>query len=109
MIQMSTSNHYLSPLHYFLSQPEGVSFKYIDFFLYFTNAELGKLDIAISEVSLRKIFIKRVGLYYNHNPIISRSEFDWILSRNISLTKCKFDFIFPGITTVITQYIYSLN
>ena len=93
---MSSSISYLSSVHYLLEAPEDVSLQSATFLLYFNNIDIAKLDIAISEIKLRKAFNQKVGCFYDHYSILCLPEFDRILNRNISITKCKVDFIFPG-------------
>ena len=60
------------------------------------NKDICKLDIALSELKLRKTFNKKVGIFYDNNSIYHKSELARIVKRNISLTKCKLDFKLSG-------------
>ena len=70
-----------------------------DVFLpYLSNVEIGKLDLIITDVSLRKLYFSFVKEFYLTNKIYDYKELDWILTKNISLTKCHlaFNFHFSG-------------
>ena len=92
---------YKSSLHYLALQPghSGVSFE--DFLLYFSNKDIGKLDLAISETILRNAFHKRLGLFYNHNIITCLGEFKLICTRNLSIQKCNCSGLFDKCTVPI--------
>lgn len=66
------------------------------FFPYLSNREIGKLDSALINFSLRKVFLSKVKDFYLVNKIYTRKELLWILSRNISLTKCHLEFEIKG-------------
>ena len=66
------------------------------FFSYLTNRELGLLDTIITDVNLRQIYFKQAERFYLCNKIQSLDELNWILKRNINITKCHFDFDFEG-------------
>ena len=66
------------------------------FFSYLTNRELGLLDTLISDVNLRQIYWKQAERFYLCNKIQSLEELNWILKRNIHITKCYLDFEFEG-------------
>ena len=93
---MASSLSYSSALHYILLQPEDSNFKCDEFFSHFMNEDIAKLDIAICELDLRKAFNKKVGIFYNSNSILCRSELARIVDREISLIKCKLDFRLSG-------------
>ena len=78
---------YKSSLHYLALQPGHSGLSFEGFLLYFTNKDIGKLDLAISETILRDAFYKRLGSYYNHNEIICFEEFKLISDRHISLER----------------------
>ena len=68
-----------------------------DVFLpYLSNLEIGKLDLIITDVSLRKIYFSLVNSFYMKNTIYDYKELDWILNKQISLTKCHLDFKLKG-------------
>ena len=93
---MASSLSYSSSLHYILLQPEDSNFKCDEFFSHFMNEDIAKLDVAICELDLRKTFNKKVGIFYNSNSIVCRSELARIVERQISLTRCKLDFRLSG-------------
>ena len=82
-------NDYKSSLHYLALQPghSGISFEV--FLLYFSNKDIGRLDLAISETKLRDAFYKRLGSFYNHNEITCLYEFRMIVNRNVALERCQ--------------------
>ena len=82
-------DNYKSILHYLALQPHsGLSFE--EFLLYFSNKDIGKLDLAISETILRDAFHKKLASFYNHNNIITcLGEFKMITNRHVRLEKCK--------------------
>ena len=53
------------------------------FYPYLSNRDIGKLDSALTEISLRKMFLTKVSDFYLVNKIYSKKELDWILTRNI--------------------------
>ena len=62
------------------------SFK--DLFLaYLTNRELGMLDRAITDVNLRKVYLKEASTFYLNNDVESLDELRWIVKRGIPLSK----------------------
>ena len=81
----SFNSSYGSSLHYILLLPVDCTFK--GFLLHFTNEDIAKLDISILESSLRDVFIERLGVFYDNNSILFRSELERIVKRNITLTK----------------------
>ena len=80
---------YKSSLHYIALQPSHSCVSFEEFLLYFTNKDIGKLDQAISETTLRDVFHKRLGSFYNHNEITCLEEFKMIVEGGISLEKCE--------------------
>ena len=62
------------------------------FYPYLSNDDIGKIDSALTDKSLREIYIKQVSKFYLTNSIRSSSELEWIVDRKISLTICRFDF-----------------
>ena len=68
-----------------------------DVFLpYLSNLEIGKLDSILTDVSLRKLYLGLVEEFYLNNKIYDYTELNWLLTRNVSLTKCHLDFSFKG-------------
>ena len=61
-----------------------------------SNLEISKLDLIITDIPLRKLYFSLVDQFYLTNKIYDYKEFDWILSKNISLTKCYLEFGFKG-------------
>ena len=72
---------------HFLFQPSSLCKDYL--ISYLNNSDIVRLDSAISDISLRKLFNKQVGLFYEKNDILSADELEWILRRNIPLTTCR--------------------
>lgn len=103
---MSASLSYKSSLHYIFLQPDDSKFKSDDFFSYLINEDICKLDIALSELKLRRAFHKKVGIFYDTNSIFCRSELARIIHRNVSLTKCNLDFTLSGRATI---YLFMLS
>ena len=69
-----------------------------DIFLPFlSNLEIGKLDLIITDVTSRKLYFTLVNEFYLINKVYDYKELDWILIKNISLTKCHLDFSFKGV------------
>ena len=62
------------------------------FFPYLLNEDIGKLDSALTDKSLRKIYAKHLSKFYLINNIYSPSELEWIIKRGIDLTVCLLDF-----------------
>ena len=79
-------------------------FRYIfeicwDVFLSFlSNFEIGKLDLILSDKSLRKLYFPLVDEFYLTNKIYDYKELDWLLNKNVSLTKCHLEFWVKGET-----------
>ena len=69
--------------------------------LYLSRREISKLDRTITEISLRKLFLSRVGQFYQKNAILSKGELDWLMSRNVKLTSCHLDFDYHCKLTII--------
>ena len=82
-------DNYKSCLHYLALRPHsGLSFE--EFLLHFSNKDIGKLDIAISETILRDTFHKKLASFYNNNNIITcLGEFKMITNHSIGLEKCE--------------------
>ena len=69
----------------------------VNFFLpYLTNLEIGKLDLILTDVSLRKLYFSLANDFYTNNKIYDYKELDWILNKHITLTKCHLEFEFKG-------------
>lgn len=51
------------------------------FYSYLTNRELGKLDSAISDIDLRRIYFKEAGTFYLIYAFESWAELKWIIKR----------------------------
>ena len=86
--RMASRDDYKSSLHYLVLQPVNSGLSFEGFLLYFTNKDVGKLDLAISETTLRDAFNKRLGSFYNHNKISCPGEFEWISCRKLSIERC---------------------
>ena len=85
---MATRDDYKSSLHYLVLQPANSGLSFEGFLLYFTNKNIGKLDIAISETILRDAFHKRLGYFYNHNKITCHGEFELLARRSMPVERC---------------------
>ena len=79
---------YKSILHYLVLQPGHSGLSFEDFLLYFSNNDMGKLDLTISETILRNAFHQRLGSFYNSNEITCIEEFKLLSDRNVSIQKC---------------------
>lgn len=62
------------------------------FFPYLSNLEIGKLDSALTDRNLRELYLDQVSDFYLSNEIYTEEELEWIIIRNISLTKCHLGF-----------------
>ena len=80
---------YKSSLHYLALKPGHSGLSFEDFLLYFSNKDIGKLDLAISETILRDAFYKRLGSFYNSNTITCLEEFEIIVKRGVSMQRCE--------------------
>ena len=65
------------------------------FFPYLSNQEIGKIDLVLTDIKLRRIYLNKVSDFYLTNKIYSFKELQWIFARNMSLTKCHLDFNRP--------------
>ena len=79
---------YKSSFHYLALQPSHSGLLFDEFLLYFSNKDIGKLHLAISETVLRDAFHKRLGSFYDTNIISCWDEFKMIVNRCIFLEKC---------------------
>ena len=66
------------------------------FYPYLSNIEMGKLDSALTNFSLRKVYLSKAKDFYVVNKIYAKGELEWILARHISLTKCHLEFEIKG-------------
>ena len=66
------------------------------FLPYLSNLEIGKFDLILTDVSLRRLYFSLVDEFYLSNKIYDFKELDWILNNNISLTKCHLEFSTRG-------------
>ena len=64
------------------------------FFPYLCNADLGKLDSALTDKSLRELYFSQLNKFYLIREITSLLELEWIIKRGIVLVKCLLDFQF---------------
>ena len=87
---ISSSNKPLSILRYIFQSCWDV------FLPYLSNLEIGKLDLILTDISLRKLYFTLVGEFYLKNKICDYKELDWILHHNISFTKCHLEFTFKS-------------
>ena len=79
---------YIIGLHNLALQPSHSELSFDEFLLYFSNKDIGKLDLAISETILRAAFHQGLGSFYDYNKITCIEEFKMISSRKISLGEC---------------------
>ena len=79
---------YKSILHYLVLQPSSSGLSFDEFLLYFSNKDIGKLDLAIPESILRDAFLKRLAYFYNNNRITCFEELRMIANRHVSIEKC---------------------
>ena len=69
-----------------------------DIFLPFlSNLEIGKFDVILTDISLRKLYFSLVNSFYMINKVYDYKELDWILTKNIALTKCHLAFEIKGV------------
>ena len=85
---MALKSDYKSSLHYLALQPNNLEHPFDEFLLYFSNKDIGRLNLAISETILRNEFIKGLNLFYKNNEITCQDEFKMIVNHNISFEKC---------------------
>ena len=88
---------YKSSLHYLALQPGHSGLSFENFLLYFTNNDIGKLDLAISETILRNVFLIRLGSFYRKNKITCVEEFKMVALRGLSLSTCDARMVAIGI------------
>ena len=81
-------DNYKSCLHYLALQPGHSGLSFEDFLLYFSNKDIGKLDVAISETILRDVFHIRLGAFYKNKVISCIDELKMVANRKVSLEKC---------------------
>ena len=62
------------------------------FFPYLSNLEIGLIDSVLTDIPLRKVYLKKVSDFYVVNKIYSFKELKWILNRNLPLVKCHMHF-----------------
>ena len=66
------------------------------FFPYLSNQDISKLDLALTDINLRKEFFKGVSEFYLVNNIYSIEELKWIVIKNVNMIKCHLDFDLIG-------------
>ena len=81
--------NYKSILHYLVLQPSHSGLSFGEFLLYFSNKDIGKIDLTISETILRDAFHQRLGSFYNNNEITCFGEFMMIAKNGVSLEICR--------------------
>ena len=62
------------------------------FYRYLSKNDVGRIDSALTEKSLRAIYLKQVRKFYLVNYIKSFDDLKWILRRGIDLTVCRLIF-----------------
>ena len=93
---MALKNDYKSSLHYLVLQPGHSGIFFEEFLLFFSNKDIGKLDITISETILRNAFHQRLGSFYNKNIITCMGEFKMIANNLVPLEKCNASSVYVG-------------
>ena len=81
-------DNYKSSLHYLALQTAHSGLSFEEFLLYFSNKDIGKLDLAISETSLRQAFYESLGSFYNHYIISCLGELRMLANRKVSIGMC---------------------
>ena len=66
------------------------------FLPFLSNLEIGKFDLILTDVSLRKLYFGLVDEFYLSNKIYDYKELDWVLNNHISLIKCDLEFWVKG-------------
>ena len=61
-------------------------------FPYLSLNDICKLDIAVTEKSLREVYFSRLGTFYTTHSIYSANELEWILKRGVKLAVCRLEF-----------------
>ena len=72
------------------------------FYLYLSNDDIGKIDSALTDKSLRELYFKEVSKFYLTNSICSFGELEWIMKRGIDLTVCRLAFEHEGTTNTMS-------
>ena len=86
--EMDLKDSYQSILHYLILQPKHSGTSLGSFLLYFTNKDISKLHLALSETPLRDAFYQSLGSFYNKNTITCTSELNSISNHSLVLEKC---------------------
>ena len=79
-----------SVLDYWLQLSQEPNQDFIRLLDYLSERDLGRLEIALSEIDIRNLFINQLKSYYESNEIVvaqlehSKSHLDWILSRGLN-------------------------
>ena len=79
------------------------------FYPYLLNEDIGKIDSALAEKSLRELYFKQVSKFYLKNSIRMAAELAWIMKRDVDLAICRLDFdhnpsaTHQGITHLLTN------
>ena len=66
------------------------------FFPYLSQQDIGKLDTALTDKSLRKMYFTRLNKFCDTYSIDSPIELEWVMKRGIDLTICYLDFDCKG-------------
>ena len=66
------------------------------FYPYLSNEDIGKIDSALTDKSLKGIYIKQVSKFYLSNKIKSIDELEWIMKRGLYLIFCRLEFAYQG-------------
>ena len=96
-----------SALHYIITH--SFSFLLKDFLLFFTNKEIGKFLVSLTDKELLNIVCQVLCFYYQQRLILSRSEVNMLISREIPLISINIGFycisgkiLFDDITILLT-------
>ena len=77
-----------------------------EFFLpYLRNQDLSKLDTSLTDKVIRNLYFTQIGHFYNTNEVGSISELNWIVNRNISITRFRLSTLETG-KWIIIDYSY---
>ena len=86
--EMDLKDSYKSILHYLILQPNHSGTSLGSSLFYFTNKDINKLHLALSETHLRDAFYQSLGSFYNKNTITCVSELNSIINHSVVLEKC---------------------
>ena len=99
---------YKSSFHYLVLQLGHSGLSCEEFLLYFSNKDIGKLDLAISETVLRDSFYKRLGSFYNNNEMTCFGELRMIAKGGPSIDRCQAPNVSIGDSFFIIDDVFKL-